>query len=54
MSKVSAESLENLWVQKISSILEKKLKSSSKRGDNIVSLKINNDNIKRLLRTIFE
>ena len=53
LSKVSVESRTNVWVQKLSMLLTKKLKSL-KRGENISALKTNNEQIKKIMKLIFK
>jgi hypothetical protein len=53
LSKVSLESRSNVWVQKLSMLLIKKLKSL-KRGENVSAIKQNNEQIKKILKLIFK
>ena len=53
LTKISIESRTNNWVQRLSILLQKKLKSLTK-GDNVNALKQNNDQIKKILKLIFK
>ena len=53
LSKVSSEARSNIWVQKLSILLQKKLKML-KRGENINAIKQNNEQIKKILKLIFK
>jgi hypothetical protein len=53
LTKVSIESRSNIWVQKLSLLLQQKLKSL-KRGDNVNTLRQNNDQIKKIIMLIFK
>lgn len=53
LSKVSIESRSNIWVQKLSILLQKKLKTL-KKGDTLMILKKNNDQIHKILNLILK
>ena len=52
MSKVAVESLGNIWVRKMSAIINNKL--ICQYIDKISSLKKNNEFIKKIIKNIFE
>ena len=54
ISKVSSESLDNLWVKKLSIIIQNKSRNSFLKGDNIIRLKKNNEYLKKIIKSVFE
>ena len=53
LTKVSIESRTNIWVQKLSILLQKKLKTV-KRLEHINGIKKSNEQIKKILKLIFK
>jgi hypothetical protein len=53
LSKVSSESLSNVWLNKIQNLILSKMNKRLKKGENVTILKQNNENIFSSLKNIF-